>query len=100
MIQKILDDAGQTTVGAALAKATKAVAWTALAADLQAGGWGFPRLQAYAVAAPGTNQATPTLVDVTVIWAAVSPAGDPVDRQRSAVRLIRSAEMWSVERIT
>jgi hypothetical protein len=100
MIQQTLDDAGLTTVNQHTAKTTRAVAWTALAADLQAGGWGHPRLQAFAATAPGSNQTTPTLVDVTVIWSATDPAGQPVDRQRSTVRLTLTAGKWTVARIT
>lgn len=100
MIQQTLDDAGMTTVSPPTAKTTRAVAWTALNADLQAGGWAHPRLQASAVTAPGNNQTTPTLVDVTVIWAATDPAGEPVDRQSSTVRLTLTSGKWSVARIT
>ncbi|MFD7161330.1 hypothetical protein ACFV9C_42560 [Kribbella sp. NPDC059898] len=100
MIQKTLDDAGMTTVTPAIAKTTRAIAWTALNADLQAGGWAHPRLQAAAVAAPGTDQTTPTVVDVTTIWAATDPAGELVDRQSSTVRLTLTSGKWSVDRIT
>lgn len=100
LIQQTLDEAGLTTVNAATAKATRAIAWTALAADLQAGGWSHPHLQGASVAAPGNDQAHPTIVDVTAIWAATSPAGQPVDRQRSTVRLTSTAGRWAVDRIT
>lgn len=100
LIQQTLDEAGLTTVNAATAKATRAIAWTALAADLQAGGWSHPHLQGASVAAPGNDQATPTIVDVTAIWAASSPAGQPVDRQRSTVRLSSTSGRWAVDRIT
>lgn len=100
LIQQTLDDAGLTTVNAATAKATRAIAWAALAADLQAGGWSHPHLQGATVAAPGNDQVHPTIVDVTAIWSATSPAGQPVDRQRSTVRLTSTAGRWAVDRIT
>jgi len=100
LIQQTLDEAGLTTVDAATAKATRAIAWTALAADLQAGGWSHPHLQGASVAAPGNDQTHPTIVDVTAIWSATSLAGQPVDRQRSTVRLTATAGRWAVDRIT
>jgi hypothetical protein len=100
LIQQTLDEAGLTTVDAVTAKATRAAGWTALTADLQAGGWSHPHLQASAVTAPGNDQSAPTIVDVTAIWSATSPAGQPVDRQRSTVRLTFTTGRWSVDRIT
>lgn len=100
LIQQTLDEAGLTTVDAATAKATRVVAWKALAADLQAGGWRRPHLQGSSVAAPGNDQTAPAVVDVTAIWSATSPAGDLVDRQRSIVRLTSTQGRWAVDRIT
>lgn len=100
LIQRTLDEAGLTTVDAATAKTTRGIAWTALAADLQAGGWSHPHLQGASVAAPGNDQTAPTIVDVTAIWSATTPAGQPVDRQRSTVRLTATSGRWAVDRIT
>ncbi|MEU4607584.1 hypothetical protein AB0F43_31755 [Kribbella sp. NPDC023972] len=100
LIQRTLDEASLTTVDATTAKTTRAIAWTALAADLQAGGWSHPHLQGASVAAPGNDQTAPTIVDVTAIWCATTPAGQPVDRQRSIVRLTSTSGRWAVERIT
>jgi hypothetical protein len=41
--------------------------------------------------APGQR----TLVDVTLIWSATTPAGQPVTRQRSVVRLHYDGRGWS-----
>jgi hypothetical protein len=100
LIQQTLDDAGLTTVNAATVKATRGIAWAALAADLQAGGWSHPHLQGASVTAPGNDQVHPTIVDVTAIWSATNPARQPVDRQRSTVRLTSTAGRWAVDRIT
>lgn len=100
VIQQLLDRAEPTTLPPAIAATTRAVAWRALSADLKAGGWTKPHLQASAVTAPGADQTTPAVVDVTTIWAATRPPQDRLDRQRSTVRLIRVNNTWSVDRIS
>ena len=100
VIQQILDEAELTNVPSAVETSARAAGWQILAKDLVAGGWRSPRLQAAAVTAPGTDLASPPVVDMTAIWAAISPPGEPVDAQRSIVRLIREGSTWTLVRIS
>lgn len=78
------------------------VAWQALAADVEAGGWTQPRQQAHAVLRTGRDniQAMPIVVDVVVMWAALDGQGQPTERELSTVRVSKGAGAWAAGKIT
>jgi hypothetical protein len=78
------------------------VAWQALAADVEAGGWTQPRQQAHAVLRTGRDntQAMPIVVDVVVMWAALDGQGQPIERELSTVRVSKGAGAWAAGKIT
>lgn len=101
LIQSYLDEAHLTNVAPATAAEARAAAWKDLAADLQTGGWIKPHLQASAITAAGANTTAPTAVDVVIIWSAIDPAGQFIDRRQNTVRLLRNApNTWTTDRIT
>lgn len=78
------------------------VAWQALAADVEAGGWTQPRQQAHAVLRTGRDntQAMPIVVDVVVMWAALDGQGQPTERELSTVRVSKGGGAWAAGKIT
>ena len=88
----------------AAAQRARETAWTALAADLDAGGWSQPHLQAQELisdTAPPAAGVLPEEVAVVIMWSATNTSGELEDRQLSMVRMRATDDgSWSVQAIT
>lgn len=91
-LQALMDQGYPNQYRGPLAGRLRHEAWDTLFPELAGAGYTQPQLQASAITTPGRDLNDPTVLDVVLMWSAMTTGEGPIERQISTVRAVRSGD--------